>query len=64
MEDDFMTPAAVAALTGISTGALAQMRYDRKGPRYFKPTPRSVLYRRSDIVAWVEAGEQLTREFA
>jgi predicted DNA-binding transcriptional regulator AlpA len=64
MDDDFMTPAAVSELTGISLGALAQMRYDRKGPRYFKPTPRSVLYRRSDIVAWVEAGERLTREFA
>lgn len=59
-----MTPAAVAALTGISISALAQMRYDRKGPRFFKPTPRSVLYRRADIVAWVEAGERLTREFA
>ncbi len=64
MDDDFMTPAAVAELTGISLGALAQMRYDRIGPRYFKPTARSVLYRRSDIVAWVEAGEHLTREFA
>lgn len=64
MDDDFMTPAAVSELTGISLGGLAQMRYDRKGPRYFKPTKRSVLYRRSDIVAWVEAGERLTREFA
>jgi hypothetical protein len=64
MEADFMTPAMVHDLTGISIGALAQMRYDRKGPRFFKPTPRTVLYRRSDVVAWVEGSAQVTKEFA
>lgn len=64
MQQDFMTPAMVHDLTGISIAALAQLRYDRKGPNFFKPTPRTVLYRRVDVLAWVEASERRTREFA
>ncbi len=64
MDEQYLSPARVHELTGISLGALAQMRYDRVGPRFFKPTPRTVLYRRSDVIAWVEDSEQATREFA
>ena len=55
MEDDFIQAAAVSEMTGLSTGALAQLRYTGNGPRYYKPTPKTVLYRRSEVVAWVEA---------
>lgn len=64
MEDDFLSPAMVAEITGIKIGALAQLRYERKGPCYYKPTPRTVLYRRSEVVAWVEGSAQITKEFA
>jgi hypothetical protein len=64
MEDDFLSPAMVAALTGIKIGALAQLRYEHKGPRFYKPTPRTVLYRRSEVIAWVEGSAHATKEFA
>lgn len=55
MEDDFIQPAAVSEMTGMSTGALAQLRYAGTGPRFYKPTPKTVLYKRSEVIAWVEA---------
>jgi hypothetical protein len=32
---------------------LAQLRYTGKGPKYLKPTPRTVLYRKADIDDWL-----------
>ena len=40
-------------LSGIPLGTLAQWRYLGKGPRYVK-AGKHVLYRRSDIEAWLE----------
>ena len=64
MSDEFMTPAMVHEFTGIPIASLSQMRYERGGPRFFKPTYRTVLYRRSNVIAWVEKSVQKTREFA
>ena len=58
MDDEFMQPGEVSDLTGMSVGALAQLRYNGSGPRFYKPTPRTVLYKRSEIIAWVEASAQ------
>ena len=43
-----------AAYLGMSVGALAQLAYHGRGPRYAKPTPRRVYYRRSDLDAWLD----------
>ncbi|MCS5498198.1 hypothetical protein NY547_13190 [Cnuibacter physcomitrellae] len=48
----------VGEITGMSTGALAQLRYTGGGPRFYKPTPKTVLYKRSEVIAWVEASAQ------
>jgi predicted DNA-binding transcriptional regulator AlpA len=62
---DFILPAEVSELTGLSLGALAQLRYTRKGPRFYKPTARVVLYKRSEVIAWIESSAQSTvRAFA
>lgn len=58
MDSDFMQPAEVSDLTGLSVGALAQLRYQGSGPKFYKPTPRAVLYKRSEVIAWVEASAQ------
>ena len=58
MEEDFVQAAVVAEITGLSLAALAQLRYQGTGPRFYKPTPRTVLYRRSEVIAWVEASAQ------
>lgn len=54
MDETFIQPAEVTALTGISISALAQLRWHGKGPRFYKPTARSVLYKRSEVIEWVE----------
>ena len=65
MVGDYMLPEEVEEITGISTGALAQLRYTGRGPRFYKPTARTVLYKRSEVLAWIEASAQSkTKTFA
>lgn len=40
---------------GMTRANLAALRFKGTGPRYFKPTPRTVLYTEADVLAWVEA---------
>lgn len=58
MTGEFIQPSEVVELTGLSTAALAQLRYQGKGPRFYKPTPRTVLYKRAEVIAWLEASAQ------
>lgn len=58
MQEEFIQPSAVAEITGLSIAALAQLRYHGKGPKFYKPTPRTVLYRRAEVIEWVEASAQ------
>ena len=60
MSEDSIVPAEVAEITGLSIAALAQLRYHGRGPRFYKPTPKTVLYKRSEAIAWVEASVQTT----
>ncbi|GAA2171121.1 hypothetical protein GCM10009846_03860 [Agrococcus versicolor] len=55
----YLTPLQTCALIpGMTKGHLAQLRYAGTGPVFLKPTPRTVLYRRRDVVAWIEASER------
>jgi predicted DNA-binding transcriptional regulator AlpA len=58
MEQEFIQPAEVTEITGLSIAALAQLRYQGRGPRFYKPTPRTVLYKRAEVIDWVEASAQ------
>ncbi|CAN5449703.1 hypothetical protein BH10ACT6_BH10ACT6_13190 [soil metagenome] len=65
MEDEFVPPATVQEITGVSIAALAQLRHRGQGPRYYKPTSRIVLYKRAEVVAWIEASARTEqKEFA
>ena len=55
-DDLLMTPEEVAAYTGMSVQALAMMRHRRQGPSFTRPTPRTMLYRKRDVDAWVMEG--------
>lgn len=46
---------ALSLMPGFSKNHLAQLRYTGKGPKFYKPTPRTVLYRKSDILEWLES---------
>lgn len=50
-----LTPAEVSAWTGLSIGALAQLRYKGRGPDFVKLTPKTVRYVRSDVQRWIES---------
>ena len=55
-DDLLMTPEEVAVYTGLSVPALAMMRHRRQGPSFTRPTPRTMLYRKRDVDAWISEG--------
>lgn len=61
-----MTDVEVSELTQgmVSKSALAQLRYRGQGPAFLKPTPKTVLYRRDDVVAWIEGSLRTTTAVA
>ena len=55
MSRKFITAGQVCALVpGLTKSQLAQLRYAGGGPKFFKPTPRLVLYDEADIFEWIE----------
>lgn len=55
----YMSPDEVCALIpGMTRSNLANLRYLGRGPKFLKPTPRTVVYQRSSVIAWLEASEQ------
>lgn len=57
-QDPYLTPSQVCEIVpGMTKTHLAQLRFIGKGPKFLKPTPRKVLYRRADIIDWLEGSE-------
>lgn len=50
---EYMTTRDVADYTGLSQKFWAELRSKGDGPIYSKPSRKIVLYRRSDIDAWL-----------
>lgn len=50
-----LKPSEVTQIFGIPTGTLANMRWAKKGPRYFKKpgNGRGVFYLLADVEAWI-----------
>lgn len=60
MFDPFVDAAVVAATYKKLTEAhLAQLRYKGQGPVYYNPTPRTILYKLSEVEKWIEASARL-----
>lgn len=59
MFDDILTIEEACEHMKMSRGTLAQLRYTGKGPRYLKPTPKTVLYKREWVDEWLGASERL-----
>ena len=56
---EYLTPAETAALIpDMTRNGLAQLRFKGTGPRYLNPTPRRILYRRADVIDWLEGIER------
>lgn len=59
MDEEYLTPTqATEVIPGMTVGHLAQLRFTGVGPKFLKPTPRKVLYRRRDLIEWLEASER------
>lgn len=55
MTTTYLSPQQVCEIVpGMTKGALAQLRFTGKGPRYRKPTPKTVLYLESEVIDWIE----------
>lgn len=55
----YINPDQVCELIpGMTRNHLAQLRFTGKGPKFLKPSPRLVVYRESDVIAWLEASER------
>lgn len=62
-----LTPQQVEAIYGIPVGTLCQMRYRRRGPKYYvlgNPSGkrRKILYFVSDVEAWIKANPVITTD--
>lgn len=64
MSTTYMTPLQVSERWPfLSVSHLAQLRFKGaaergEGPKFLKPTPRTVVYRETDVIAWLEASER------
>ena len=55
MEDDqLMTTAETAAFLHTPVATLRWWRHEGTGPKSFKLGARKVMYRRSDVLSWLE----------
>jgi hypothetical protein len=55
------TPCEMARLYGIPTGTLANLRYLKKGPKFYK-VGKSVLYFTGDFEDWLRRKPVLTKD--
>lgn len=57
--EKYLTPDQVCGLIpGMTKSNLGQLRFTGKGPVFLKPSPRVVVYRERDVIAWLEASER------
>lgn len=53
--DELLTTAEVSDVLKTPVATLRYWRHNGSGPRSFRLGPRRVMYRRSDVLAWLEA---------
>ena len=54
--DRYLAPEDVCQLIpGMTRANLAQLRFRGAGPRFRKPTPKTVVYLESEVIEWVES---------
>lgn len=55
MDAEFLTSREVATLLRIHPKTLSRLRTERRGPPWHQPEAGKILYRRSDIEAYLDA---------
>ena len=63
--EPFATPREIAEEFGFTVNALAQWRFVGSGPTFYRPTPRTIRYLRSEVRTWIlESARTTTAEVA
>ena len=57
-DTEFLTPTEVAKTLRVDLQTLQLWRGKKSGPPWMRVGPRTVLYRRSGLIAFIEAAEQ------
>jgi len=57
-----ITPAELEAIYGIPRGSSANMRWAKKGPKYYKAGARRVIYMVEDVEEWLSRNPVLTTD--
>jgi predicted DNA-binding transcriptional regulator AlpA len=64
-DDDLLSTRQLAAWLDISESWLEIARHRGQGPKFLKYGPKSIRYRRADVVAWLkDRTHQSTAEYA
>lgn len=59
MSENYISPERVCEIVpGMTKNNLALLRHKGTCPKFLKPTPRTVVYRESDVIAWLEGSER------
>jgi hypothetical protein len=54
-DDEWLSLIQAAELTHLSKAALAQLRYRGGGPVFYRLSGKTILYRRSELISWMES---------
>ncbi len=57
-ENSYLRPSEAASFLRLSTSTINKLRIAGAGPSFLKPGPKLILYKRDDLVAWVENGRR------
>lgn len=57
-----ITPAELEEIYGIPRGSSANLRWQKKGPKYYKAGPRRVIYMVEDVEEWLSRNPVLTTD--
>jgi phage terminase Nu1 subunit (DNA packaging protein) len=56
--DRYISAAEAAEMLKLNVTSLATLRSKGMGLRFYKPTPRKVLYKYSEVIDWIENSAQ------
>lgn len=54
-DDEWLTLPQAATLMRMTRAAIAQLRYRGVGPKFYRLSAKTILYKRSEVIAWMES---------
>lgn len=54
-EDEWLTIPQAAVIMRMTKAGLAQLRYRGVGPTFYRLSAKTILYKRSELLAWMDS---------